>query len=53
MLAHQIMSRQVVTVNVAAPVADAIAIMLGHHVSGLPVVDARLQKLLRSWRHTM
>ena len=39
-LAHQMMSRQVVTVSVAAPVTDAITIMLGHHVSGLPVVDA-------------
>jgi len=40
MLAHQIMSRHVVTVGLDASVADAIAIMLGHHVSGLPVVDA-------------
>ena len=40
MLAHQIMSRHVVTVGVDASVADAIAIMLGHHISGLPVVDA-------------
>jgi len=40
MRAHQIMSRQVITVGVDASVADAIAIMLGHHVSGLPVVDA-------------
>lgn len=40
MLAHQIMSRHVVTVGVDASVADAIAVMLGHHVSGLPVVDA-------------
>ena len=40
MLAHQIMSRHAVTVGVDASVADAIAIMLGHHVSGLPVVDA-------------
>jgi len=39
MLAHQIMSRHVVTVGVDASVADAIAIMLGHHVSGLPVLD--------------
>jgi CBS domain-containing protein len=39
MLAQQIMSRHVVTVGVDASVADAIAIMLGHHVSGLPVVD--------------
>jgi CBS domain-containing protein len=40
MLAHQIMSRHVVTVGIDASVADAIAIMLRHHVSGLPVVDA-------------
>lgn len=40
MLAHQIMSRHVITVSVDASVADAIAIMLGHHISGLPVVDA-------------
>jgi CBS domain-containing protein len=40
MLAHQIMSRHVVTVGADASVAEAIAIMLGHHVSGLPVVDA-------------
>jgi CBS domain-containing protein len=39
-LAHQIMSRHVVTVGADASVAEAIAIMLGHHVSGLPVVDA-------------
>ena len=40
MLAHQIMSRHVVTVGADAPVTEAIAIMIGHHVSGLPVVDA-------------
>jgi len=40
MLARQIMSRHVVTVGVDASVADAIATMLGHHISGLPVVDA-------------
>jgi len=40
MRAHQIMSRHVITVGVNASVAEAIAIMLGHHVSGLPVVDA-------------
>jgi CBS domain-containing protein len=40
MLAHQIMSRHVVTVGADASVAEAVAIMLGHHVSGLPVVDA-------------
>lgn len=40
MRAHQIMSRQVVTVGVDASVADAINAMLAHHISGLPVVDA-------------
>jgi CBS domain-containing protein len=40
MLAHQIMSRHVVTVGVDASVTEAIAIMLGHHIRGLPVVDA-------------
>lgn len=40
MFAHQIMSRHVVTVGVDASMADAIAIMLGHHISGLAVVDA-------------
>lgn len=39
MLAHQIMSRQVITVGVDTAIADAIKIMLSHHVSGLPVVD--------------
>ncbi len=40
MLARQIMSHQVITVGVDVPVADAIRMMLAHHVSGLPVVDA-------------
>jgi CBS domain-containing protein len=39
MLARQIMSRHVITVGVDASVSEAIAIMLGHHVSGLPVLD--------------
>ncbi len=39
MHAHQIMSRRVITVGVDASVADAIATMLAHHISGLPVVD--------------
>lgn len=39
MLAHQIMSHQVITVGADATVVDAIKIMLSHHVSGLPVVD--------------
>jgi CBS domain-containing protein len=40
MRAHEIMSRQVITVGVEASVADAITTMLAHHVSGLPVVDS-------------
>ncbi len=40
MRASQIMSRQVITVGVDASVTDAIKIMLAHHISGLPVVDA-------------
>jgi CBS domain-containing protein len=39
MYAHQIMSRHVVTIGPGAPAADAIKIMLSHHISGLPVVD--------------
>ncbi len=45
MRAHQIMSRQVITIDPAASIADAIHTMLVHHVSGLPVVD-RTGKLL-------
>lgn len=40
MRAHQIMSRQVITVGVDTPVAEAINTMLAHHVSCLPVVDS-------------
>lgn len=39
MRAHQIMSRHVVTIRPEAPIADAIRVMLAHHISGLPVVD--------------
>ncbi|MBI5260271.1 MAG: CBS domain-containing protein [Bradyrhizobium sp.] len=39
MRAHQIMSRQVITIGPDASVADAIDTMLAHHISGLPVVD--------------
>jgi CBS domain-containing protein len=39
MRAHQIMSRQVITIGPEASVGDAINTMLAHHVSGLPVVD--------------
>jgi CBS domain-containing protein len=40
MRAHQIMSRQVITIGVDASVVDAINIMLTHHISGLPVLDS-------------
>jgi CBS domain-containing protein len=40
MRAHQIMTRQVVTIATDAPIVDAANIMLDKHVSGLPVVDA-------------
>jgi CBS domain-containing protein len=40
MLAHEIMSRHVVTTNPDTSVTDAIKVMLSHHIGGLPVVDA-------------
>ncbi|MGO9358257.1 MAG: CBS domain-containing protein [Xanthobacteraceae bacterium] len=40
MRAHQIMTRQVLTVGTDTPISEAAATMLKHHVSGLPVVDA-------------
>ncbi|SFJ52436.1 CBS domain-containing protein [Bradyrhizobium sp. Gha] len=40
MRAHHIMSRRVLTIRPEAPVSDAIKLMLAHHISGLPVVDA-------------
>jgi CBS domain-containing protein len=40
MRAHQIMTRQVVTIATDAAIADAANIMLEKHISGLPVVDA-------------
>lgn len=40
MLAHQIMSTEVITLSPETSVADAINVMLAHHVSGLPVVDS-------------
>lgn len=39
MRAHQIMSRQVITIDPDASITDAIHTMLAHHISGLPVVD--------------
>jgi len=39
MRAHQIMTRPVITVRADTSISEAAAIMLNHHVSGLPVVD--------------
>jgi CBS domain-containing protein len=39
MRAHQIMSRQVITIGLDARLVDAIKTMLKHGVGGLPVVD--------------
>jgi CBS domain-containing protein len=39
MRAHQIMTKQVITVTPETPILDAVNIMLQRHVSGLPVVD--------------
>jgi CBS domain-containing protein len=39
MRAHQIMTRQVITVTADAPILEAANSMLQNHVSGLPVVD--------------
>lgn len=39
MRAHQIMTREVVTVTPETSIAEAAALMLQHHISGLPVVD--------------
>ena len=40
MRAHQIMSRPVITVTPDTTIVEAANVMLKHHVSGLPVVDA-------------
>ena len=40
MRAHQIMTRNVVTVSPETPVIEAAKAILQHHVGGLPVVDA-------------
>jgi CBS domain-containing protein len=40
MHAHQIMTRNVITVSPETPVIEAAKAMLQHHVGGLPVVDA-------------
>src|SRR5947209_2831847 len=39
MRAHQIMTRDVITVTAATTVVEAAAKMLAYHISGLPVVD--------------
>ena len=39
MRAHQIMTRNVLTVTPDTPIVDAATLMLNNHVSGLPVVD--------------
>src|ERR1700752_5037569 len=41
MRAHQIMTRQVITATVDASVAEAARTLLEHHISGMPVVDAK------------
>ena len=40
MQARDIMTAPVISVGPGATIADAIALMLKHHISGLPVVDA-------------
>jgi CBS domain-containing protein len=40
MRAHQVMTHQVITVAEDTPMAEAAALMLQNHVSGLPVVNA-------------
>jgi CBS domain-containing protein len=40
MRAHQIMTRQVITIATHASIAEAANIMLDKHISGLPVVDS-------------
>lgn len=40
MRAHQIMTAHVITVRAETSIAEAIELMLRHHISGLPVVDA-------------
>ena len=39
MRAHQIMTRQVITVTAGSPIDEAANVMLQHHISGLPVLD--------------
>lgn len=49
--AHQIMSRELVTLARSATVADAVALFLGHRISCIPVVDADNRPVgIISWR---
>jgi len=41
MRAHQIMTRPVITTTPDASIADAARVLLDHHISGMPVLDAR------------
>lgn len=41
MRAHQIMTRKVITATVDTPIADAARTLLEHHISGMPVLDAK------------
>jgi CBS-domain-containing membrane protein len=40
MRAHQVMTRPVITIGSDASIFEAANVMLQHHVSGLPVLDA-------------
>jgi CBS domain-containing protein len=40
MRAHQIMTRHVLTTTVDTPITEAARMLLQHHISGMPVVDA-------------
>ncbi len=40
MRAHQIMARHVISVGTETSILDAARLMVDHHISGLPVVDA-------------
>ncbi|MFB9261587.1 CBS domain-containing protein [Bradyrhizobium erythrophlei] len=41
MRAHQIMTRHVIAVETDTSILEAARLMMDHHISGLPVVDAR------------
>lgn len=41
MRADQIMSRDVIAVTAETSIGEAVGLMLSHHISGLPVVDAQ------------